>query len=415
MNSLMFILRNRRFLGFGLACTLASNFGQTFFIALFGGHIRADFGLGHADFGALYATATLISAVVILWAGRLIDRVDLRAFAAAVLVGLAASAALVAGAHGLIALGAGMMGLRLFGQGLLRHTAVISQARYFEAARGRAMSVVGLGYPIAEATFPTLLVAVLAAMSWREAWGWIALYIVCVHLPLALWLLKGHGERHRQLEEKLASEESAAAQPLGQRAIAADWRFQLILPVSLMGPFMMTGVFFHQLAIAGAKGWTLELLAASFPAFAAATVVSSLITGALVDRVGPGRVLPVFVWPLVAGLLVIAFASHPLSAPLYLTLGGLTTGASTVLISAAWAETFGVRHLGKVRSLTSSLTVLSTAVAPVWAGWLLDGGWSVSAIALGAAAIAAISGGLVLLPARELSRRHAQTHGAEFR
>jgi len=405
MNTLLFLAQNRRFLGFGLSCTLASNFGQTFFIALFGGHIRDDFGLGHADFGALYATATLISAIVILWAGRLIDRVDLRAFAAAVLVGLAVSAALLAGAQGLITLGAGLVGLRLFGQGLLRHTAVVSQARYFEAARGRAMSVVGLGYPIAEATFPALLVAVLAALTWREAWGWLAAYVLFIHLPLALWLLKDHGERHRALEEKLARETSP--QPLTGRTIVQDWRFQLIVPASLMGPFMMTGLFFHQLAIADAKGWSLELLAASFPAFAAATVVSSLVTGALVDRWGPGRVLPAFVWPLVAGLIVVAFATHPLSAPLYLGLGGLTTGASTVLISAAWAETFGVKHLGKIRSLTSSLAVLSTAIAPVWAGWLLDRAWSVSAIALSAAAIAALAGVLVLLPARALRRQHA--------
>jgi hypothetical protein len=65
MNTLAFLLKNRRFLGFGLACTLARNFGQTFFIALFGGTIRAEFQLGHADFGALYATATLISAAAI--------------------------------------------------------------------------------------------------------------------------------------------------------------------------------------------------------------------------------------------------------------------------------------------------------------------------------------------------------------
>ena len=86
MNALLFIVNNRRFLGFGLACTLASNFGQTFFIALFGGHLRADFALSHAEFGAVYSTATLISAVVILWAGRLIDRVDLRVFTAAVFI-----------------------------------------------------------------------------------------------------------------------------------------------------------------------------------------------------------------------------------------------------------------------------------------------------------------------------------------
>lgn len=412
MNTLNFLLSNRRFLAFGLACTLASNFGQTFFIALFGDHIRADFALSHAEFGAVYSTATLISAVVILWAGRLIDRVDLRLFAGCVLVGLAASAGLLSAASGVVALGAALVGLRLFGQGLLRHTAVVSQARYFEAARGRAMSIVGLGYPIAEATFPTLLVLALAHFTWQAVWGWIAAFALLIHLPVVLWLLKGHGERHRTLEEKLSNE--PRPQDITQRAIALDWRFQLIAPASLMGPFMMTGLFFHQLAIAEAKGWTLDLLAASFPVFAGATVLSSLTTGLLVDRFGPGRMLPVFVWPLFAALMVVAFAHAPLAAPIYMALGGLTTGASTALISAAWAETFGVMHLGKVRALTSSLAVLSTAIAPVWAGWLLDRGWSPESIALGGAAIVAVSGLAVVFPARELRRIHRDRATAKF-
>lgn len=404
MNTLSFLVENRRFLGFGLACTLASNFGQTFFIALFGDLIRTDFALSHGDFGALYATATLISAAIILWAGKQIDRVDLRLFSGLVFAGLALSAALMSLAHSAWILGVAFIGLRLFGQGLLRHTSVVSMARYFDTARGRAMSVVGLGYPIAESTFPTLLVIILASLSWREAWGGFALYLMVLHLPLALWLLKGHGIRHAQLEERLSAEPEPP-QDLTQRTLMRDWRFQTIVPASLMGPFIMTGLFFHQLAIAEAKGWDIALLAASFPAFAAATVLSSLITGLLVDRNGPGAILPVFVVPLTLALVVVAFFDQPWSAPLYHALGGLTVGASSVLISAAWAETFGVRHLGSIRSLTSALAVLSTALAPVLVGWLLDSGTPISAIALGAAVVTFATGVLVIAPARSLRQK----------
>lgn len=409
MASLAFLSDNKRFLGFGLACTLASNFGQTFFIALFGDHIREDFSLSHGDFGAVYGAATLISAGVILWAGRQIDRVDLRLFSAAVFAGLAISAGLMALAHNLWVLGAAFFGLRLFGQGLLRHTAVISMARYFDTARGRAMSLVSLGYPFAEATFPTLLVMILAVLSWREAWGFFALYIAALHLPLALWLLKGHGVRHAKLEQRLKEQDDGSGD-LTQRTLMRDWRFQLIVPAALMGPFMMTGLFFHQLAIAEAKGWDIALLAASFPAFAGTTVASSLLTGWVVDRHGPGVVLPIFVLPLSLALVVVALFDQTWSAPLYHSLGGLTVGASTVLVSAAWAEAFGVRHLGAIRSLTSSMTVLSTALAPVLMGWFLDLGMSISNIALGAAFVAFLTGVLIQSPAKWLrtqKRLHA--------
>ncbi|HEY9079794.1 MFS transporter [Magnetovibrio sp.] len=404
MNTLTFLIQNARFLGFGLACTLASNFGQTFFIALFGDHIRADFDLSHSDFGGLYAVATLLSATVILWAGRKIDRVDLRLYTGVVFAGLALSGALMAATYSPWVLVVAFFGLRLFGQGLLRHTAVVSMARYFDAARGRAMSVVGLGYPIAEATFPAALVVILSAISWREAWGGFALYIFTVHLPLALWLLKGHGVRHAALQERLKAEDADKGD-LTQRRLMSDWRFQMIVPASLMGPFMMTGLFFHQLAIADSKGWDIGLLAASFPAFAGASVAASLISGWVVDRFGPGVVLPVFIAPLTLALIVVASLDQTWSAPLYFSLGGLTVGASGVLISAAWAETFGVRHLGAIRSLTSSMAVVSTALAPALVGWLLDAGISVSAIAYGGAGVALLTNALVLFPAKELRRK----------
>lgn len=404
MNAFAFLVQNLRFLGFGLACTLASNFGQTFFISLFGAYIRDDFGLSHGEFGSLYGGATFISAGIILWAGRQIDRVDLRAFAAVVLVGLALSCALMAVAYSPWIVAISFVGLRLFGQGLLRHTAVISMARYFDTARGRAMSVVGLGFPFAEATFPWLLVMILSTLTWREAWGGFALYIMALHLPLALWLLKGHGVRHAKLEERLKTEDQASTS-LTQRQLVSDWRFQMIVPAALMGPFIMTGLFFHQVAIATAKGWDLSLLAASFPAFAGASVLSSLVAGSLVDKRGPGYILPLFVLPLTLSLLVVALLDQPWSAPLYLGLGGLTVGASSVLISAAWAETYGVRHLGAIRSLTSSMAVISTALAPMLVGWLLDAGLQIASIALGAASLTFVTGLLVMAPARALREK----------
>ncbi|MEG3617839.1 MFS transporter [Magnetovibrio sp. PR-2] len=407
MNSLTFLIENRRFLAFGLACTLVSNFGQTFFIALFGDHVRAEFNLSHGDFAAIYGLATLVSAAIILWAGRQIDKVDLRLYTSVVLAGLSVSAGVFALSTGPLVLGLAFVGLRLFGQGLLRHTAVVSMARYFDAARGRAVSVVGLGYPIAEATFPALLVILLASLSWREAWGVFALYVGVLHLPLVLWLLKGHGVRHAKLEKKLKESGDDDA-PLTQRALLADWRFVTIVPAALMGPFVMTGIFFHQLALADAKGWTMELLAASFPVFAASTVITNLITGWLVDRQGPGRILPVFVLPIGLCLLVIATMDQTWSVPLYMMLGGLTVGSSSVLISAAWAETYGVRHLGTIRSLTSSLAVVSTALAPVLVGELLDIGTNFSAIAFGAAALVFASAVLILAPAKRLREEATQ-------
>ena len=123
---LTFVLSNRRFLGFGFFLAFAAASGQTYVIALFGGDIRAEFGLGHGAFGTLYSLATLGSGLLLAWAGRLIDQLDLRLITALSLVGFAAAClglALVP-APAVVVLGAAIFGLRFCGQGLLSLFAV---------------------------------------------------------------------------------------------------------------------------------------------------------------------------------------------------------------------------------------------------------------------------------------------------
>ena len=67
----------------------SSSFGQTYFIGVFGPELRAEFDLTHTAWGAIYMTGTLCSALVLPFTGKLIDRIDLRAYAGVVSVALA--------------------------------------------------------------------------------------------------------------------------------------------------------------------------------------------------------------------------------------------------------------------------------------------------------------------------------------
>jgi hypothetical protein len=68
-----FILEQPQLLLFALLATMSSGFGQTFFISLFGGEIRAAFELTHTTYGTLYATATVCSALLLVRIGPVID------------------------------------------------------------------------------------------------------------------------------------------------------------------------------------------------------------------------------------------------------------------------------------------------------------------------------------------------------
>ena len=78
MAFLTFLRRNAPFLAVGVLLTFCSSFGQTFFISVFAGSIRADFGLTNGDWGLLYSIGTTASAAVMIWTGILTDRFRVR-------------------------------------------------------------------------------------------------------------------------------------------------------------------------------------------------------------------------------------------------------------------------------------------------------------------------------------------------
>jgi len=401
VNYLRFILENRRFLAFGALLSFSSNFGQTYFIALFASHIRGEFALSHGDFGSLYSTATLISALALVWIGRKIDDVDLRLFSALVTAGLAAACFLMASATSVALLFLALLALRLTGQGLMGHTSATSMARYFGNRRGKAISIAFLGYPAGEAVLPLAVVALMVGVGWRQSWVVTGAVLAVMLVPLALWLLKGHGVRHRRYLEDIAAggtdEADGKGRQWSRREVLGDVRFYLVLPAAMAAPFILTGLFFHQVHLAETKGWSLAWLATCFVGYAVAKLATTLFSGPLIDRLGAVRLLPYFLLPLAAGLLALAAFDHPAAALFYLAMAGVTTGASPVVVGAMWAEVYGVAHLGAIRVLSSALMVFSTALSPAALGWLIDSGVSMQAIVLASVGYIVAASALVSL------------------
>ena len=295
MTYFQFIRRNPRFLAFGFLLALASSFGQTYFISLFGADIRAAFDLSHGGFGTIYSVATLTSGLLLIWLGRLLDQIDLRLYSVLVCIGMIAAVLTMAAAPSVGVLLVAMLGLRLSGQGLLSHAATTSMARYFEAGRGKALSLASLGFPAGEAVLPLAAVALVAAVGWRQTWGAIGIALAIVLVPLVLWLLRGHGDRHRQMLAA-AAPMAALATDLAKRQwtraqVIRDPRFFMTAAALLAPSFIVTGLLFHQVHVAASKGWSLAWLASSFIAYAAAVVPASLWAGHLIDRIGARRLM----------------------------------------------------------------------------------------------------------------------------
>ena len=385
MKYMKFIIDNRRFLGFGFIVSFFFSFGTTPLIALFSGEIRAEFGLSHGDYGVLYSLANIVAAAGIVWFGRMIDTTDLRLYSALVCGLLIASCLVMSWAPGVPFLFAALVGLRLAGPGLMNHTVSTSMARYFDAERGRALAITGIGSPASETVAPIILVSLIAILGWRETWMSMAVVLAVFLIPISLWLLKGHGERHRGYLEQLGAPKIEATPDIRQwsrNEVLRNPRFYLILPAVLAPPVIIAGLFFHQVHVVESKGWSLTWWAICMGGFAIARVGVTLVSGPLIDRFGATRTLPFYIAPMAIALLGLAYIDHPLGALFFLVLGGVSTGARLTAVNAIWAEIYGTTHLGAIRALVQGLIILAIALSPASMGWMFDFGISVEAVAL---------------------------------
>lgn len=245
--------------------------------------------------------------------------------------------------------------------------------------RGKAISIASSGVPIGEILLPSLAVFLIAVFGWQKSWLLVGLSVPLVYLPLAFLLLSRSGENKYAEDTRPTApllKQMVIPSPGSRRTLLKDLRFWLILPAILAAPFIVTGIFIHQGFILPEMGWTPMLFARCFAFYGSAHWLSSLYTGALVDRFSAVQLVKFFPLPMLFGLLIAVVYSGNWVAYVLMILLGSSIGSSSPIISALWPEVYGTRHLGAIRALISSLAVISTSASPVLFGLLIDGGIS---------------------------------------
>ena len=280
-----FAKHHARFLAFGFVVAFASSAGQTYFIGIFGPSIRQAFSLSHTQWGTIYMIGTLCSAALLPWSGGLLDRFDLRRYAAAVLSGLIVACLFISATPTAFLLIVAVFLLRQFGQGLTSHTAITSMARYMTSGRGKAIAIASMGYSTGEALLPFIAVLCIAAFGWRTTWQFAAIMVVLL-IPVVMWLLRRHDERHRlhmdDLNARIASGADVEASRT-RRQMLGELRFYLLLPAVMAPSYISTGLFFHHLTLAEAKQWSGAWVTGNYWVYALCAISASLISGPLIE------------------------------------------------------------------------------------------------------------------------------------
>ena len=365
---------------FGFIFTFFSSFGQSFFLGLFNSSIRDALSITHGQFGSIYASATLLSSIVLVWIGKKIDDVNILKFASYVIIFLSASCFIFSKISSVIFLFVGIFLMRLAGQGLSSHTATTTISRFFEKNRGRALSTGWLGLSLAEFIMPVLIVFLLTFIEWRDIWVSISILVILV-LPVATFLLVKDVKLDTREESKI-EENYKEIKQWKRIEVLKDYRFYIICMTMLAMPWIATGSFVYQSFISSSKEWGPYVIAQSFMAYSILSVITLFISGFLIDKFSSRKLLIYMNIPLLIGTIVLYYFDASLSSFVFFGLVGVTNGLANVLGSSTWAEIYGVKYIGSIKALTTALMVFSTAFGTALFGFLIDIGFSIEDIAV---------------------------------
>ncbi len=372
---------------FGFIFTFFSSFGQSFFLGLFNESIRNELDITHGQFGSIYASATLLSSIILIWVGKKIDDFDVLKFSFFVISLLAISTFTFSKINSIIFLFVAILLMRFSGQGMMSHTASTTISRYFTNTRGKALSTGWFGLSTAEFLMPVTIIYALTIMDWRNIWIIISVAII-LFLPLVSYFLVKEVKLSSREDDNEVIKENIKQWKRSE--VIKDYRFIIIALNMLAMPWIATGIFVYQSFILSAKNWGEYTIAQSFMVYSIASVLTLFVAGYLIDKFTSRKLLIYMNIPFLISLLILTYFQSPVSSFFFLGLIGVSNGFANVLGSSTWAELYGVKFIGSIKALTTALMVFSTAFGTALFGLMIDFDFSIEQISM-------ISGGYILI------------------
>ena len=386
---------NKKIILFGFIFTFFSSFGQSFFLGLFNTSIRNELNISHGQFGSIYASATIISSLVLIWFGKKIDEFKLINYSFVVIFLLFFSTFFFSLISNVYLLVIAIFLMRFSGQGLMSHTATTAISRYFSKSRGKSLSAIWLGLSSAEFILPILIVFLISLFSWRTVWQFISLTTI-IFLPLVILNTIKEVTFSSRESNEATSEQKFDVKQWKRVEVIKDFRFYIISLNMLAMPWIITGVFVYQSFISESKLWDTYTIPKSFMIYSISSVLTLFFSGFLVDKFTSRKLIPIINIPLLVGLILLYFFDSPLYAFLFFGFVGVSNGLANVLGSSTWAEIYGVRYIGSIKALTTALMVFSTAFGTAFFGYLIDKSYTIETILMTCAIYISVSLAILL-------------------
>ena len=260
----------------------------------------------------------------------------------------------------------------------------IAIANWFIKKRGRAMAIGGSGLRLGQATLPLIIHAVIVALSWRHAFGMLAvLSLLLVTIPAGLFM------RRRPEDMGLLPDGAVASEPVlaGPVPVAApqdvevSWTLReargtpalWLIMVAVSATFFVNGsINLHAVANFQDRGIPAVLAVSVTTIIAATSTLTTVIFGFVLERVHVryGGMLASACY--LAAVLTIMVADNYPMAVLFGLLFGAANGGWTTVERLLFADYFGRRSVGAIRGFVAPFRGAITPFGAVLAGFIRD-------------------------------------------
>lgn len=337
--------------GLGVSGLLTYNAG------LFAHDLSTDVGLSRTMFGAAFFVSTLLMALAMPLAGRLVDRFGPRPTAAV----------------GAVMLATGFLALSQIGSALgymliviligpltatstpVPYTRAVSAA--FDKARGLALGLTQVGIGVAAALVPPIIALVIAREGWRH--GFLALAALAI-LGVAPALL---GLPKRALDAPKPTDDAISA-------VRKTALFRLQYAAFCAMAFAFAGMLSHFVPMLRDSGMPVEKAGAFAGLIGASVIVTRVIIGWLADRIEPARLGAASCLICAIGCTMLAFS--PAMAPAGAIALGAAMGAEADLIAILTTRHFPIQAYSRAYAAQYGGFMVAAGVSPMWMGWLTD-------------------------------------------
>jgi len=372
--------------------------GQTYIVSLFIDPIIEETGWSRTLVSGLYSAGSICAAAGAFLAGRAFDRFGARAALTGVAAIFGLALYMMGGIANPVQLFFGFFAIRSLGQTALMLVSTTMVGVWFVRLRGRVTAATMLAAPASQAILPPIVYLLIAADDWRGAWHVLGIAVWVIMIPPALLLVRRSpesvglltdGDRRRTAATPRSSiqEESwTLGEALRTRSF---WLLTFgAVPLSLIG----TALTFHHVSLMGSNGIDQNIAAAILSVMAVAGLVSTVISGYLVDRFPIRFVLVVGQALIALAMIWILVVSTAWQGFVY----GALLGASQGLVATAqiviWPRYFGRRYMGSIRGATTIGMVAASGLGPMPFGILFEMTESYDAAILGFVALPVICG-----------------------